>query len=184
MKRDDTKTSSVIVKFYRGESPDAQGRMIDDIRNWNHQRLEYTHDYIQWLFPLRERSQFNWSAPTLSDVDIRAFHTDEDLRKQLVRSFDVMLSFYGFVQQRIGTKTVITRAENWEQRRKVWLNPGNHNFLRITRILTALRLLGLPEYAIAFFGALSDVYGSGAKSVIGSVSFGYWDRAANGPNMA
>ena len=41
----------ILILFYLGLSPDAQGRKIEDIWQWKHDRLEYTHDYIQWLFP-------------------------------------------------------------------------------------------------------------------------------------
>lgn len=36
--------------------------------------------------------------------------------------------------------------------------PGNHNVRRITRILVGLQLLGLPEYARAFFECLEALY--------------------------
>ncbi|HEY6287985.1 MAG TPA: opioid growth factor receptor-related protein, partial [Nitrospiraceae bacterium] len=57
--------------------------------------LERTHDYIQWLFPLPERSSANPDAPLLSLADIRAFGESEELRSNLVRSLVVMLRFYG-----------------------------------------------------------------------------------------
>src|SRR5438876_1640 len=110
MNKDDMKTSSVIVKFYRGKRRDAEGRMIDEIRSWDHKRLEHEHDYIQWLFPLRKPSQFNADAPILTDADIRTFMADERLRKEVVKSFDVMLSFYGFTRQVERRAIVITRA--------------------------------------------------------------------------
>ena len=59
-----------LVRFYLGTEPDSSGRFIGDIRKWNHERLERTHDYIQWLFPTRNRSQFNSSAPTLDEEQI------------------------------------------------------------------------------------------------------------------
>jgi hypothetical protein len=49
-----------ILTFYQGQSPDSSGRMIETIWSWDYQKLEYTHDYIQWLFPLKEKSRFNW----------------------------------------------------------------------------------------------------------------------------
>lgn len=78
-----------------------------------------------------------------------------------------MLSFYGF--QAIEQEDVVTieRGPKWRERVPVWLSPGNHNHLRITRILACLRCLGLGEYSrpfletleatrVAFPGVISD----------------------------
>jgi hypothetical protein len=59
----DIKPEEVIVAFYLNQRPDSQGRMIEDIWLWDSHRLEYTHDYIQWLFPLKQKSRFNPDAP-------------------------------------------------------------------------------------------------------------------------
>lgn len=51
-----------LVSFYAGASPDDSGRYLRDTHIWPDDRLERTHDYIQWLFPLREQSGFKVSA--------------------------------------------------------------------------------------------------------------------------
>ena len=45
-----------IILFYLGLAPDQQGRKINEIWQWDYPKLEYTHDYIQWLFPLKEKT--------------------------------------------------------------------------------------------------------------------------------
>lgn len=64
------KPEPIIVAFYRNQRPDSQRRMIEDIWLWDYQKLEYTHDYIQWLFPLQQKSRFNPDAPLLNDQAI------------------------------------------------------------------------------------------------------------------
>ena len=86
---------STLLAFYRGQSPDTQGRYIADIWSWDHRRLEMIHDYIQWLFPLPERSRFNPDAPLLTTADMAAFQDDPDLQARVLKSFDVMLGFFG-----------------------------------------------------------------------------------------
>ena len=167
--------SRAIVGFYSGWRADSAGRTLDDIRNWDHNRLERTHDYIQWLFPLRERSQANPSAPVLDDDQIRAFRADEQLQRELLKSFDRMLGFYGF--QRTGA--CVERSAAWEERSANWLTAGNHNMLRITRILKSLSILGLRQYATAFFEALEHVYASDAGRTIGEVTYRHWKDAAS-----
>ncbi len=65
-----------IVPFYLGTQRDSEGRTIAEIWAWDFEKLEYIHDYIQWLFPLPERSAFNPDAPIVDDEVIQAFQTD------------------------------------------------------------------------------------------------------------
>lgn len=60
------------MAFYLGKEADSQGRTIEEIWEWDHEDLEDTHDYIQWLFPLQERSAFNPDAPVLTPEAIHA----------------------------------------------------------------------------------------------------------------
>ena len=57
-----------------------------------------------------------------------------------------------------------------------WISIRNHNFLRISRILGSLTLLGLPEYARALHHALLEVARTHAED-IGPETLMYWDRA-------
>jgi hypothetical protein len=66
-------TDSPIIAFYRGAGPDHRGRFLHEIREFGVDELESTHDFIQWLFPLPERSGANPHAPLLSASDIDAF---------------------------------------------------------------------------------------------------------------
>jgi len=63
-----------IVAFYEGSGRDDRGRSLDDLLGFGDAALECTHDFIQWLFPLRERSGANPAAPRLDDATVAAFH--------------------------------------------------------------------------------------------------------------
>ena len=65
--------SDPIIDFYLGKAPDGAGRCIEEIWKFGHERLERVHDYIQWLFPLPDKSPFNRDAPVLTPKTIRAF---------------------------------------------------------------------------------------------------------------
>src|SRR5689334_20682072 len=56
-------TMSQIVDFYRGLTIDTEGRLLQDLWNWDDESLEVSHDFIQWMLPLRDPSQFNPDAP-------------------------------------------------------------------------------------------------------------------------
>jgi hypothetical protein len=166
---------SRFIQFYLGEVPDVAGRTIHDILNFNLRDLEVVHDYIQWLFPLRERSHFNPKAPVLSEQDIRAFRGSEVLKDTLRKAFLKMLDFYGL---EFHEKQVV-RSANWDQR-KGWLTPYNHNLLRVSRILTSLRLLGLQDCAHSLYSALEELYREHADR-IGSETWQFWTQAASQP---
>jgi hypothetical protein len=166
---------SALLSFFRGGSDD-RGRTLDEILTWNRDRLEYTHDYIQWLFPLRDRSGANPSAPVLSDADVQAFHSDPALQHHLRRALRLMLDFYGL--QLIEPPTAppqVIRRETFETFAPEWLQPGNHNFLRLTRILKSLQTLGLQSHARATFEALRAIYDEHGP-VIGRRTFDFWLR--------
>ncbi len=174
-----SKPETLIVAFYLSQCPDSQGRTIEEIWSWDYQRLEYTHDYIQWLFPLKQKSRFNPTAPILNEAAIQSFRTNEQLRIRLRQSLEVMLHFYGLQVNESGSADIeIIKSDEYRERKNVWLNPGNHNYLRLTRILTSLKLLGLENHAKSLFKCLSQLYEEESRC-IGSSSYGFWKNAAS-----
>ncbi len=151
--------------------------MLSEIQAWPPVRLEAVHDFIQWLFPLPEASPVNPSAPVIDAETMAAFQAREDLRAALLRSMRMMIEFYGFRLME-GSAPFVQPGGNFEDAATNWLTPGNHNHLRITRILRSTRLLGLTGYASAFFQALNVVYQTeSGRRAIGAESFRYWQRA-------
>src|SRR6202023_1155348 len=84
-----------ILEFYAGATPDHRGRYLDEILKWSDDELERVHDYIQWLFPLPERSGFNANAPVLDARTIEEFRSRPDLQRNMRGAFLRMLAFYG-----------------------------------------------------------------------------------------
>ncbi len=142
-----------IVAFYLGEGRDGAGRTIDDVWAFSTAELEATHDFIQWLFPLRDRSAFVPGAPTLTDEAIGAFRDFSALRDRLIRSLDVMLAFYGLRRApdaAVGSDDVtIEPAADLAVRGPQWWSAANHNHRRLTRIIASLSTLGLEPEARA-----------------------------------
>ena len=58
-----------------------------------------------------------------------------------------------------------------------WLTPNNHNFLRLTRIMKSITLLGLKPLAHALLDCLEARYAGEAGITIGARTMQYW-RAA------
>lgn len=166
----------ILVSFYLGKHPDDKGRYINEIHSWNYDQLEYIHDYIQWLFPLKEMSGANPRAPVLDEAQINEFRSNAALRTQMIKSFKIMLSFYGLQIEANDKAIRLSRSPEYSERRLVWLTYRNHNYLRITRILTSLCLLGLEEYALAFLNVLDQIYKE-EKGKIGGATYTYWAQA-------
>ncbi|KAI4201309.1 MAG: hypothetical protein LQ350_003347 [Teloschistes chrysophthalmus] len=176
------------LRFYSPTSPapDPHGRTLSTILRWPSSRLESSHDYIQNLFPLPERSPFNPSAPLIDEYTFYTFRSSEELQSQLRRSLICMARFYGFdyVVPRGGDDGLpeaqisflpLQHRPDFEAATANWLTSHfNHNHLRITRIIRSCRLLGLEAEALAFYDAVAKAaaHPSFKKSRM------YWSRAA------
>jgi len=144
---DDT-TSLDNIKFYSGKikcKPDNE--TIDNIhKKWfgQYKFLEVGHGYIQWLFPIREGGM-NPQAQPLSKYESELFKKDSELQKKFIKSYKLILDFYGMklIDEKTGK---INRNENNYKHRYYNLNNSFHNYLRITRILKSLGLVGFEHY--------------------------------------
>ena len=149
-----------IIGFLSGEQPDSEGRMLREIQEWPDARLENVHDFIQWMFPLTEPSPVNPEAPVLDPETIREIRSRPEVQQNIRASLERMRGFY--------------------ERSGYWITPGNHNHLRITRILKSLRLMGLDPEAEAFFTWLSEIFHaehSKTRPGITARSFDFWTSA-------
>src|SRR4051812_18487482 len=167
--------TSALIEFYAGRGKDFAGRRIDDIWQMSLDDLEYNHDYIQWLFPLRERSGVQPDVPVLDDTVIAAFAAP-DLQARLLRSAHVMAEFYGLELVEQDGRTVVRRSGMFVDRGRTWLTRGNHNFLRLTRIMKSLAMLGHAALAAAWLDTLESIYAE-YPEVIGSTTLRYWQSA-------
>lgn len=155
-----------LLAFYGDdEGPNCSGYTLEQILAWDNDDWEEQHDFIQILFPTDEPSMFNADAPVLDAATIAAFRADPMLRHRLRKSFDRWLAFCGVARTDDGLDFDSPNPQVWKRQ--------NHNWLRITRVLRSLRLLGLPEEAQAFFALLNTI-----QSRIGTTTWRYWERAA------
>jgi hypothetical protein len=170
-----SKPMSRLVAFYRGDGTDSEGRSLKEIVAWDDDDLEAVHDFIQWLFPLPEPSQFNPDAPLLTEADIAAFKGDPVIQANLRKSFERILGFLGFSWVEGGK---VVEGDNFPARiADLWAMP-NHNWLRITRILRSLTLLGMQPQAQALYERLSALFTS-RRFPIPANTFDYWTEAVN-----
>jgi hypothetical protein len=164
---------SRLLDFYRGQDVHPLRYTIEEMWTWDGRRVETLHNFIQWLFPLDVPSANSFKAPILTKEEIAEFKTDPELRRRLMESLRMMLRYYGF--QFADDGSAIEKAKDFETR-SGWLYPENHNYLRISRILNCLVLLGFSGEARMFFEALREIYRT-HRRYIGEISWGHWCRA-------
>ena len=145
-----------IHAFLSGTGRDGARRSLADILAFDDARIEGVHDYIQWYFPLAEASRAVPGAPVLGRDEAEAIRADETAREGLRSALARMRLFY-------------TRTDGW-------LRPYDHNHLRITRILTAIRSLLGPVEAEAFH-AFVTTRNAEAGSPINEDSLRHWGSA-------
>ncbi|KAL8819503.1 MAG: hypothetical protein Q9223_002067 [Gallowayella weberi] len=181
------------VRFYSPTSPvaDYRGRTLASILTWPDSRLESSHDYIQNLFPLPERSPINPSAPVIDERTFTTFRSSPEFQNQLRSALRRMLSFYGFEMVATANNSDDNRsngangfhvqpAKNFPSASRNWLTRFDHNHLRITRIIRSCRVLGLEMEALAFHAALGRV-AEQKNGVLSPKTLMFWRRAAERP---
>ena len=176
------KEDTRLLDFYAGRGGDHRGRTLSAVHRFPVEMLEYEHDFIQWLFPLRTPSPVNPEAPTLSERDIAEFRSNETLKVRLQESFELMLDFYGLVIEERDGNLAVQRADRFSLRAGNWLTPGNHNFLRITRILKSLTILGRQDLARAFLDCLTTIFAD-HRELIGNRTWQFWSAALADTNL-
>jgi hypothetical protein len=157
------------------EAADSEGRMLDEYWSFDDQTMEFRHDFIQWMFPLDEASSFNPNAPVLTAEDRAAFAQEASLQRAVRRSHDRFLAFLGLEAKPDG---VVGRSAAFEPHLYIWTRP-NHNWLRVTRFLRSLRLLGLEQEAKAVWAFVLKLHQE--NGYVSESTFTYWKDAVERP---
>ncbi len=153
-----------IVAFYLDSKQlrEQLGFSFRDVMSYSDLQLETQHDYIQWLFPTEEPSQFNPDAPTVMSGTFYWFNDLDIVRNRMYEAYRKMVDFY------------FTGGRGWDQ----WVTPNNHNFLRITRIIKSLKLFGFENQAHDFYDRLEGVLSNSEfNKIIGEETQKYWKDA-------
>ena len=189
-------------KFYHGQQPASPGReCVDDLlayggesssggcvsQRWSPEELEHRHDYIQWLFPLRERG-VNWLAPLLTTAEADAMQSDGLVMARVLQAFRMMLRFYGTciayttaaaasTPQNVCLNAQLRRTSNQEEWAAQYDNlvRRSHNYLRISRIMQFLGEVGLEPLKLGWLEYLAhEVIMTGAPLAACRDSFFFW----------
>jgi hypothetical protein len=138
------------------------------------------HDYIQWVFPTRRPSGVNADAPLVTRATAETFASDPALRDSLRHALDRLLVFYGLRRQASDGGRIEIDDARFQTRAPVWLHRGNHNHLRLTRVMQSLSELGLPDDARALQRCLlEDVAPGPGEGLITGQTLAFWKAAVS-----
>ena len=169
---------SKITDFWLHNGKTQDGYALEDILNFSNQELERGHTYIQWIFPLDEPSRAQPRSPVLTDEDIETLRGDDTVALKMGMTLGVMGNFYGFTMASRDGETVFIRSPDFESLADNWLTPRNHNFLRLTRMIKSLSLLGFGYYGRALQKFLLDLADEEEnKNIIGYTTRSFWEEA-------
>ena len=151
-KAKDNKSYNLNLEFYKNVLPSSpSGDLVENIhKEWfgAYDHLEQHHGYIQWLFPIQEQG-LNHQAQPLQKHEIKELISDDDAMNRLVKSYELMLDFFGMelVDKKTGK---IGRSDKSQKQQYRLLNHSFHNYLRITRILKCLGEFRFEHYQAPF----------------------------------
>lgn len=152
-----------IVNFYLNNSETSEGLTLVEILAFQDEQLEKNHLYIQWLFPLPEISFVNPDAPLFDQEFANQYNSSLRLKIVVGYAIDRMIEFWD-----LGNKN-----------KPNWFKPNNHNFLRLTRFLRFLTLLGEFQMARTIFNKLSE-FDRFYPNNVSEETFEYWRAAVFG----
>ena len=124
------KSPTKILEFLEGKGTDAKGRSLDEIIDQDDEFWSHQHDFIQWLFPLNEKSLAVPKSPILANSEIRKIRESSGAQASINRNLE--------------------RYKQFLRNNKKWHSRHDHNHLRITRVLKCLKLLRDVESARQF----------------------------------
>lgn len=149
--------NQVLFDFYSGKSPNTDGLYFSDILKMSDEEFEAGHTFIQWLFPTKEPSKFNKDAPLLDKETIDKMFVSPECEGNLWKA---TIRFMNFLTN--------TEAN--------WITPNNHNFLRITRVISSLTQMESEPLAFIIFN-LVMYYASLYPEIINTNTIGFWEGA-------
>ena len=152
----ESEKARAFVAFYRNEEKGKNGFLIDDILKFKESEVEKHHNFIQFLFPTYQRSNYCSYAPRLNAEIVQAFLMDSSLRAKQKEALALMVDHYGLKLDLHTDKIVINPGAFAAKQQNFFIN-GSHNLLRITRILSSLTSLGQPELAVEFYNCLKGL---------------------------
>jgi hypothetical protein len=134
------KVDHSLVLFLAGNRVSLGYNMHEykDFLKMKDHELDSCHNFIQWAFPTDQQSMFRHDAPQMNIETLDAIRRlREFVEPNVVGMAKHMLSFYA--------------------RNNTWQQVGDHNLLRISRIIRSLNLIISPTKAEWFYYTIRGI---------------------------
>ncbi len=166
---------SMITEFYLANGKDPLGRTFQDMLDMTNEQLEESHDVVQYLFPLNEKSNHLANAPVITPDDLLQLRAKgaQGFQQALLR----FMAFYGMIFR----EGKLVPGTNFNKFASSWLSHHNHNFKRITRIIRCAMLLNLPKAAEKVSIGFVALQEHSLGKCIGSDTIKFWQNAVTLP---
>ena len=142
-----------VLAFMEHHGTDHKKRKLLDVIEQDDHFWEHEYDFIQWLFPLDEKSMAVPNSPVIREPEITFIK--ESVVAQT--SLDTSIARY---------KEFLTLNQGWH-------TAHDHNHLRITRVLKCLKLLRDVESAQQFKYWVASELGD-SIDIINAKTQQYW----------
>jgi len=143
---------------------------IEKVLRYDDTTLEVCHCYIQWLFPVNDfDSKYNSDSCMISEIDAQSIRCHPICSLRVLHAFERMLLFFGF---RLSFESNEILVDSYDRLR--FINNSRHNFLRITRILKSMNILGLGKLRELFGKALFAQTMNGTLNNAQDSLYQYW----------
>jgi hypothetical protein len=143
-----------IEKFLEDKAPDHKGRKVSDILKFSNKQMEEVHDFIQWAFPLHEKSLHSLVSPVITSDIAESIKNNPVAQENIEKLYKRFREFL-----------------NLDNNINNWCFAGNHNLLRVTRAIRSLRLLGRSDLARILY---ADCLLLAKKNNVNSNTLDYW----------
>lgn len=173
-----------LIEYYIGKGTDSAGRTFDEAILLNERAMEKSHDVVQWVFPTITPSQMQKHSPVLDDATIKILKDDLLFKSRYKYALEKYLTFWR-IPFRISpyTASILIDETIPDGLNQSWTYAGDHNQLRLARVLESTRLLGLENTSRDLFHALIRFVGKDNEHDITARNVAYWYKAAYGINI-
>lgn len=132
--------------------------LLEQFQTYSDDDVERVHDFVQILFPTDSQSQAQPGAPYLSPEDMARMYQDKKFKSSAKQALEKMLAFYGLAYNpdNMQMERLKDREENYKKY-FVRGGSGQHNWMRLTRILRFLELMCWDEEKCALANQLQEM---------------------------
>ncbi len=159
--------NDLVMRFLRDECCNHNHIKLSQILKFSDDEIEKYHDFIQWIFPTKRKSNYNFYAPTIDNNFKFIFQEDVIAKRNYCKTCNLYLNY-------IGINCTLGSLNYTENKFRIFQLPY-HNYLRITRVLDSLQCVGNGICSQKLFKLIEEIIkvnGNISPDVLNS--FKYW----------